>query len=97
MCVPVGLADDLVDAVTLRPSRRYLLGARTAAVYEDDVCVLGLELVEVSDDGAHIVRLLAARHRDERSLGEVRGVLAVLARPLEVSRVDHGRGEFAGL
>ena len=95
--VPVGLADDLVDAVPLRPACRYLLGPRTAAVDEDDVCVLRLEPVEVPDDGAHIVRLLAARDGDERSLGEVRRVLAVLSRPLEVSRVDHGRGELAGL
>ena len=97
VCVPVGLADDLVDAVPLRPARRYLLGPRTAAVDEHHVCVLGLELVEMPDDGAHIVRLLAARHGDEGSLGEVRRVLAVLSRPLEVARVDHGRGEFAGL
>ena len=97
VCVPVGLADDLVDAVSLRPSRRYLLGARTAAVDEHHVCVLRLEPVEMPDDGAHIVRLLAARHGDECSLGEVRGVLAVLSCPLEVSRVDHGRGELAGL
>ena len=95
--VPVGLADDLVDAVPLRPACRYLLGPRTAAVDEHHVCVLRLEPVEMPDDGAHIVRLLAARHGDERSLGEVRRVLAVLSRPLEVSRVDHGRGELAGL
>ena len=97
VCVPVGLADDLVDAVALRPSRRYLLGARTAAVDEDDVCVLGLELVEVSDDGACVVRLLAARDGHECPLRKMRGVLAVLSRPLEVARVDHGRCELAGL
>ena len=97
VCVPVWLADDLVDAVTFRPAGRYLLRAGAAAVDEDDVCVLGLELVEVPDDGAHIVRLLAARDGDEGTLGEVGGVLAVLARPLEVARVDHGRGELAGL
>ena len=40
VCVPVGLADDLVDAVPLRPACRYLLGPRTAAVDEHHVCVL---------------------------------------------------------
>ena len=95
--VPVGLADDLVDAVALGPAGRYLLRARTAAVDEHHVFVLGLDLVEMRDDFAYVVRLLAARDGDERSLGEVCGVLAVLPRPLEVARVDHGRGELAGL
>ena len=97
MCVPVGLADDLVDAVPLRPACRYLLCTRTAAVDEDDVGVLGFKPVEMPDDGARVVRFLAARDGHECSLGEVRGVLAVLSRPLEIARVDHGRGELAGL
>ena len=35
-------------------------------------------------------RLLAARDGHECSLGQVRGVLPVLSRPLEIARVDHG-------
>ena len=50
MRIPVGLADDLVDAVPLGPSRRDLLGARAAAVDENDVGVLGLDLVEMRND-----------------------------------------------
>ena len=52
--VPVGLADDLVDAVPLGPSRRYLLRTGAAAVDENDVGVLGLDLVEMRDDFARV-------------------------------------------
>ena len=76
--VPVGLADDLVDAVALGPACRDLLGAGAAAVDEDDVGVLGLQLVELADDLAGVGGFLAARDGDERSLGEVGRVLAVL-------------------
>ena len=64
---------------------------------ENDVGVLGLELVEVSDDGGDVGGLLAARDGHECSLGKMSGVLAVLFRPLEIARVDHGRCELACL
>ena len=95
--VPVGLADDLVDAVALGPAGCYLLGAGAASVDEDDVGVLGLDLVEMRDDFARIVRLLTTRDGDEGSLGKMSGVLAVLFRALEVTGLDHGGGQFAGL
>ena len=95
--VPVGLADDLVDAVSLGPSCRYLLCTRTAAVDQDDVGVFGLDLVEVRDDFARVVRFLAARDGDERSLREVGRVRAVLSGALEVAGLDDGGGQLAGL
>ena len=97
MRVPIRFADDLVDAVPLGPACRYLLRTRAAAVDENDVGVLGLDLVEMRDDFAHVVRLLATRDGDEGSLGEVGRVLAVLTRPLEVARLDDGGGQLAGL
>ena len=83
---PSRVTDDLVDAVSLRPSRCNLLGAGAAAVDEHHVFVLGLELVEMRDDFAYVVRLLAARDGDECSLGKMSGVLAVLSGALEVAR-----------
>ena len=95
--VPVGLADDLVDAVPLGPTGCYLLGTGAAAVDEDDVGVLGFQLVELADDLAGVGGFLATRDGDERSLREVGRVLAVLFRALEVTRLDHRRRELAGL
>ena len=95
--LPVGLAHDLVDAVSLGPACRYLLRTGAAAVDENDIGVLGLQLVEVCDDFAYVARLLATRDGDERSLGEVGGVRAVLSGALEVSRLDYRRCELAGL
>ena len=97
VCVPVGLADDLVDAVAVRPLGRDLLDAGATAVDQDHVVVLGLEFLEGADDGACVAGVLAACHRHERSLGQERLVLAVPAGTLEVSGVDHGRSELAGL
>ena len=57
---PVRLADDLVHGVPLGPSCGNLLDAGAAAMDEDDVVILDLELVEGSDDGGGVVGLLAA-------------------------------------
>ena len=98
MGIPVGFADDLVDAVPLGPARRYLLGAGAAAVDEDDVGVLGFQLVELADDfSATSVASLPPATATKRSLRKMSGALAVLFRPLEVARLDDGGGQLAGL
>ena len=97
MGVPVGLAHHLVHGVALGPLRGDALDAGAAAVHEDDVVVLRLGLVEAGEDGAGVADLLAAGDGDQRSLGQVRAVLAVLACALEVSGVDGGGGQRAGL
>ena len=83
--VPFRFADDLMDAVALGPSGGDLLGAGSAAVHEDDIVVLELELVEGPYDGGCVPGLLAAGDRDQGSLRQVGAGLAVLARPLEVA------------
>ncbi len=49
VAVPVGLADDLVDAVTLCLAGCDLLDAGAAAMHEDEVCILGAGLVQLGD------------------------------------------------
>ena len=94
---PVRLTDDLVDAVALGPACGDLLYTGAAAMDQDDVVVLGLGLVQHGGDVVRITDLLAARHRDQRSLWQVRACLAVLAGALEVAGIDGRRGEHAGL
>ena len=94
--VPVGLADDLVDAVALGPGGGDLLGSGTAAVDEDHVGVPGLDAIEGGPDGVGVLGLPAACDGDEGSVGEVGAGLAVLAGADEVAGVDGGGGELAG-
>ena len=95
--VPVGLADDLVDAVALGPACRDALDAGAAAMHEHHVGILGAGLVEPGDDGGGVLHVLAAGDGDEGAAGQVRFGLAVLAGADEVAGVDGGGGQLAGL
>ena len=89
--VPVGLADHLVHAVAFGPLGGDAFHARSAAVHEHHVAVLGPRPVEAGEDGVDVSDVLAAGHRDQGAVGQVRVGLAVLA------GVDGRRGELAGL
>ena len=95
--IPVRLADDLVDAALFGPASGDALDARAAAVHEHHVGVLGADLVEALEDVGRIVHVLATGDGDEGSFGQVGLGLAVLACADEVTGVDGGGGELAGL
>ena len=50
VAVPVGLADDLMDAVAVCPLRCDALDAGAAAMHEDQVAVLGASHLQPRDD-----------------------------------------------
>ena len=95
--LPVGTADDLVDAARLGPARGDLLDAGAAAVQQNHVAVLRLRQVERAPDGVRVRDALAAGDGHQCAVGQVRLGLAVLPRAAEVAAVDGGRGELAGL
>ena len=90
--VPVGFADDLVDAVTFSPARRSVRrrDRRHARAPCRDTWHGPCRAIE---DGAGIADVLAAGDGDEGSLGQVRLGLAILARAQEVPCVDGGGGQ----
>ena len=97
MPVPVGLADDLVDAALVGPACRDALDAGTAAVDEDHVGVLGTDFVEAPHDRGGVAHVLAAGDRREGTLAQVGLGLAVRAWAHDVVGVDGGGSELAGL
>ena len=94
--VPVRLADDLVHAPGLGPTRRDLLSTRTATVYQDHVLVLAAYLIERRADRVGVVDGLGAGNGDEGALGQVRLRLLVLSRAEEVAGIDRRGGELRG-
>ena len=77
--LPVRANDHLVHAAGLGPLRRHRLDAGGAAVDEDHVAVLRVRPVEDAPDGGGVRDLLAAGHRHQGALGQVRAGLALLA------------------
>ena len=96
VCVPVGPADELVDAARIGPAGCDLLDAGAATVEQDHVAVLLARAVERAPDGVGICDGLAAGDGDEGAVGQVRLGLAVLAGAPEVAGVDGGGGELSG-
>ena len=92
--VPVRLADDLVHAPGLGPTRRDLLRTRTAAVHQDHVVVLAADLIERRADRVGVVDGLGAGDGDEGALRQVRLGLLVLSGAEEVAGIDRRGGEL---
>ena len=63
--VPVGPADELVDAARIGPTGCDLLDAGAAAVHQDHVAVLRARAVEVGPDGVGTADGLAAGDDDK--------------------------------
>ena len=75
--LPVGLADDLVEAVALGPLGGDLLDAGADPMQQHHAGILGAGLVKVLDDGARVGDSLAAGDGDQGACRQVRPALAV--------------------
>ena len=96
VCVPVGPADDLVDALRLGPTRRDLLCTRSAAMHEHHVRILAVDVIECGADGLCVLDGLGAGDGNERAFGQVRLGLLVLSGAEEVPGIDCRGGQLRG-